>query len=100
MVAGVVTTFEPTTVDVRVQVAPGAPGVKIATACVVPFAMVAHLAAAKPAASNMKSATAFVYTFTPQFTTGATKGHAATPGTNCVQAEEVELSRRSNVGGQ
>ena len=65
MVAGVVTTFEPTTVDVRVQVAPGAPGVKITTACVVPVAMVAHPAAAKTAASNMKSASAFEYTFPP-----------------------------------
>ena len=54
MVADVVTTFEPTTVHVRVQVAPGAPGVEIAKACVIPFAMIAHPAAAKPTVSNMK----------------------------------------------
>src|SRR3972149_4734792 len=42
MVAGVVTVFVPIADDTRVHSAPGAPGVVIATGCVVPLTMVAQ----------------------------------------------------------
>jgi hypothetical protein len=45
-VAGVTAVCDPIEDDVSVQVAPGTPGVLIATTCVVSLVMVAHPAAA------------------------------------------------------